>query len=91
MTTLNPQSSINNQQSSIHNPSLPCSKMKWHFNNKGGWPTSNFASKDVPTTDDDKDALVDALQVPNPYTLNPNQHKRPQTLHPAPGILHPAP
>jgi hypothetical protein len=91
MTTLNHQSSIINHQSSIHKPPLPCSKMKWHFNNKGGWPTSNFGSKDVPTADADKDALVDALQVPNLYTLNPAQHVRPCTLHPAPCTLHPAP
>jgi len=35
-------------------------KMKWHFNNKSGWPKSKMG--DVPTTDEDKDALVDALQ-----------------------------
>jgi len=35
-------------------------KMKWHFNNKSGWPASKLGA--VPTTDEDKDALVDALQ-----------------------------
>mmetsp|Transcript_36209 Transcript_36209/g.88063 ORF Transcript_36209/g.88063 Transcript_36209/m.88063 type:complete len:336 (-) Transcript_36209:283-1290(-) len=35
-------------------------KMKWHFNNKSGWPASKMGG--VPTSDEDKDALVDSLQ-----------------------------